>query len=124
MSLRDKSLHELRAIAQGYGVDKLFELSYDRLVQEIELAQEEMMPAPAVEVPMPQYDARLMLKAPSRKSSKEEVEQMLQPFFALGMHLTWMNDEEWRMQLGAKENTGTIRQPLRNIVKCAQEIIR
>jgi hypothetical protein len=124
MSLRDKSLHELRAIAQGYGVEKLFQLSADKLIQEIELAQEEMLPTPQIDVPMPQYDARLMTRAPSRKTNRVDVEEALRPYIMLGLKVEWINDEEFIFKCGVKEDTGTLRQPLRAVLRQASGVLK
>ena len=123
MSLRDKSLSDLRAIAQGYGVENLFEKDAAHLIQAIELKQEAMIPTPKVEIPRPEYDARLMLKAPSRRSSKLELDTLLQPYVDKGMHVSWVDEETWHFQCGKKEDTGTLRQPLRNILSAADKVM-
>ena len=124
MSLREKTLHELRSIAQGYGITNLFGKDAKHLIQEIELQQERMAPEPEIVIERPAYDARLMTKAPSRKTHEQEIRTLLQPYVERGLHLNFPTPEEWHMRFGDKEDTGTVRQPLRNILRCAEEVFK
>lgn len=124
MSLTDKTLHELRAIAQGYGVTNLFGKDAKHLIQEIQLHQESMAPETRIVIERPAYDARLMTKAPSRKTSQQEITELLQPYVERGLHLSFPNEEEWHMRFGDREDTGTVRQPLRQILRCAEGVFQ
>lgn len=123
-ALRDKSIHELRQMAQAFGVSgDLFSMGAPQLVQAIEQRQQAMLPEPAVAISRPEYDARLMTKAPSRTSSVAEIVDILKPYTERGLHLEFMEDD-WRMRWADREDTGTIRQPLRVILGCAERIIQ
>lgn len=122
--LENKNLHQLRGIAQSFGIADIFSKTDIQLRQEISLKQETLAPPkPEPITPLP-YNAKLMTKAPSRKSTKEEAIETLKPFTDKGLHLTFPNEEEWHMRWGKKEDTGTLRMPLRILVKCAGEIMR
>jgi len=121
--LRDKSIHQLRAIAQGFGVKDLFKLDHAHLVQEIELKQQGMIPKETIEIPKPEYDARLMNKPPARLSDKEAIEGVLAPYVLKGLHLSF-DHEHWTMRFGKKNDTGSLRMPLKTVLYCAGQIMR
>lgn len=120
--LSTKSITELRGIAQSFGIPDVFQKDKPQLLQVIELKQQAIAPAPKVEIPKPEYDARLMLKPPSRKSSKEEIERLLAPYLVRGMHLKF-DEERWYMQHGKKTDEGTLRMPLRIVLRCAEKVM-
>lgn len=124
--LESKSIHDLRQIAQSFGIapDKLFQMDAVQLRQAIELRQEKMQPVPEIVIPKPEYDARLMTKPPSKSSTQDQIVELLKPFTSIGMHLDFPEAETWRMRHGKKEDTGTIRQPLRIIRQCAEKIMK
>lgn len=120
--LQKKSLTELRGMAQAFGIPDLFQKDKFQLIQAIELKQQGMAPAPKIEIPKPEYDARLMTKAPSRKSSQPEIESLLIPHVNRGMHLKF-DEERWYMSFGKKTDEGTIRMPLRTVLHCANKVM-
>lgn len=122
--LRSKSIHELRSIAQGMGVTDIFAKDQIQLVQAIELKQQALMPEPEIVIPKPEYDARLMTKPPAKKGSQQELEELLAPYIARGMRLSFPEPEIWHMVCGKKEDTGNMRQPLKNILQCADKIMK
>ena len=123
MSLSTKSLTELRGIAQMVGVADIFSLSRAHLLQAIELKQSAIAPMPVVELPeQPMYDARLMSMPPAEISEREEIEELLEPYVARGLRIKF-DDERWYMAIGAKTDEGTLRMPLRVVLRKAQEIM-
>ena len=124
MSLHGTPLYKLRAIAQGYGIPDIFQKTDIQLRQAIEIKQNEVAPKVApVQVAIP-YDARLMTKPPSKKSAKHELLVMLQHLVERGLEVTFPNEEEWHMRMGKKEDMGTMRQPLKNVLECASRLMR
>lgn len=122
--LRKKSIHDLRVMAQAFGVNEIFEKDAARLIQEIELKQEKIFTPPVVELPFkPEYDARLMTKPPSRRSSPNEITDLLEPYIKIGLKLR-LDEERWYMVCGAKTDEGTIRMPLRHVLECARRIMK
>ncbi len=121
--LTKKSLTDLRGIAQSFGIADLFAKDKVQLIQAIEMKQQGIAPAPKIEIPKPAYDARLMTKAPSRKSSQAEIEELLAPFVARGLRLKF-DEERWYMSIGKKTDEGTIRMPLRHVLNCATKIMQ
>ena len=75
--LLKKSVHDLRIMAQAFGVTDIFEKDQKRLIQDIELKQENSF-VPSIQLPpRPMYDGRLMTASPSEISSPEELVDLL-----------------------------------------------
>lgn len=121
--LRKKSITDLRAIAQGYGIPDIFKKTDIQLIQAIELKQKDMTPEPEASIPQPQYDARLMDKPPAKKSDRQLIRELLQNHLNAGLHLSF-TDEEWHMKHGKKSDSGTIRMPLRTVLNCANNVMK
>lgn len=122
--LRHKSLHQLRGIAQSYGISDIFSMDDKQLIQAIEIKQQaHAVPAPIAEIPQPQYDARLMTKPPSKRSDEQSIREMLAGHVARGLHLSFTN-EGWRMQWEKRADEGTLRMPLRVVLHCANQIMK
>lgn len=120
-----KTIHELRAIAQGYGVSgNIFSMGENELNQAIQLKQTELAPKPSIIIPPPEYDGRLRHKPPSKTSSKNDIRELLKPYTDIGMQLSFPLPETFHMSYNKKEDTGNIKQPLRVILGCAREIMK
>lgn len=120
--LQNKSLIELRGIAQSLGVADVFQKDHAQLLQAIEIKQQAVLPVPKLEIPRPEYDARLMSKPPSRKSNQADIEQLLVPYVSRGLHLKF-DEERWYMQHGKKTDEGTLRMPLKIVMRCAEKVM-
>lgn len=124
MTLSTKSLVELRGIAQLLDIPDIFSLDKPHLLQAIQQKQNDSIPsAPPTDIPKPNYDARLMTKAPASIGSKEDIEQLLQQYVARGLLLTF-DEERWHMSLGQREDEGTLRMPLRTVLMCAEALFK
>ena len=121
--LREKSVTDLRSIAQGYGISDLFSKDKNALIQAIELKQQDMQPEAKVVIPRPEYDARLMTKPPSKKIRKEEdAYNLLKPYIDRGLVFT-VDEERWYMRFKDKTDEGTKRMPLRVLLGCAEKLL-
>lgn len=109
-------------MAQAFGVSDIFSKTAEQLEQDIE-AKKRPVVAIKEEIHISPYDARLMTKAPSRKTSQEEIQEILQPFVDVGLKLRF-DEERWYMSIGNKTDEGTLRMPLRVVVECAKRIYR
>ncbi len=121
--LREKSLTDLRGIAQSYDIADIFQKDKGQLVQAIELRQEQLQPKPKVEIPKPEYDARLMTKIPARKSEQQMIEELLEPYVTKGLKVSFPEPETWAMAFGIRNDTGSMRIPPRIILKCADKVL-
>jgi hypothetical protein len=121
--LLNKSLVELRGIAQSFNIPDIFQKDTIQLIQAIEMKQQGITPAPKVEIPRPEYDARLMTKPPSKRSDKEAMEELLAPHIARGLHFKVdENAEWWSMSHGKRTDEGTMRMPLKTVLRCAEKL--
>jgi len=118
-----KSVHDLRIMAQAFGVTNIFEKDQKRLIQDIEIKQRSNQPPVVALPPRNPYDARLMTQVPSRTSSPIAVTELLEPYITLGLKLSFQ-DDTWAMRYGNRNDCGTLRQPLRNILDCADKLMR
>lgn len=121
--LREKSLTDLRSIAQGYGITDIFSKDKLQLLQDIELKQQDMQPKPVIDIPKPEYDPRIMSKIPARLSERSYIEQILQPYVDRGMCLTFPEPETWAISLDKRNDTGSMRIPPRVILNCASKVM-
>lgn len=121
--LRNKSLTELRGIAQSFGVADIFTKDQLQLIQAIELRQQDMQPTTAPIIPKPEYDARLMTRPPAKRSEVEVAEELLAPYVERGLHLRF-DEERWYMSYSGRTDEGTLRMPLRVLMKCADNLMR
>lgn len=120
--LRNKSLTELRGIAQSFGIPVDFSKDAVQLAQAIEAKQKDMVPKP--EAPARPVDGRLTYKSPSRRTSKTEIVEVLAPYVDRGLRLEFPDDDSWTMALGNKNDSGNIRIPLRVVVNCAERLFK
>lgn len=123
MTLRKKSLTDLRAIAQSYSIPDMFQKTDIQLIQAIEDKQTEMLPKAVIEIPKPEYDARLMDKPPARLSDRGLVEELLAPHVSKGLHLSF-DEERWYIKFGKKTDEGSLRMPARSILNCANNVLK
>lgn len=123
-TLRDRSIHELRGMAQAFGVADIFEKDIPHLIQDIELRQQTLAPAPVPLPPLPDYDARLMTKPPSKRSVPDDVVTLLEPYITRGLRFTIDdNAETWAMQFNKVTDSGTMRMPMRHLLEAARRVM-
>lgn len=122
--LEKKSIHELRSIAQGMAIPFAFSDDAVILRQKIDSKNQGMIPAPTYIPPRPEYDARLMLKPPSKFSNEADVKALLQEHMKRGLILTFPAPEQWHMVCGKKEDSGNMRMPLRVLLHVAEQVMR
>lgn len=120
--LREKSLTDIRSIAQGYAIPDIFAKDRLQLEQAIEQKQKDMIPKAEITVIQPEYDPRLMTKTPARKSDKEMIEDLLAPYVVRGLRLSF-TPEGWSMSYDKRNDSGTLRMPPRIVLKCADRVL-
>lgn len=121
--LSDKSLTQLRGIAQSLDIPNIFQKDKAHLIQAIELKQSASIPLPAIDIPKPEYDARLMTKPPSKKSEVTEIEKLLAPYVERGLKVRF-EDERWFFSYNKKTDEGTLRMPMRQVLRCAEKLLK
>jgi len=123
--VHDKSIHQLRAIAEGYGIPNIFSKQKHELVQAIELCQKAQLPDQKITPPpRREYDTRIMSRRPANSFSKEDALDVLEPYFVYGLKIEFPDPDRWHMTLKGKEDTGTMRMPLRVLLDCADRLLK
>jgi len=123
-SIQSKSITELRAIAQGYGVDDIFKKDQTQLLDAIRQKQTNMQPEPEIVIPKPEYDARLMSRPPAKNINNDWALELMQPYIARGLTFSIdENGERWSMKCGKKNDEGTMRMKPMTLLQCADRVI-
>lgn len=118
--LRNKTIYELRAIAQGLGIDDLFSKDLNQLLQTIELKQKAMIPEQPVIPVNPEYDVRLLNEG---SADHKDIEELLVFHVERGLRLSFPSPDQWHMRVGKKEDSGTITMPLATVLDCANKLM-
>lgn len=121
--LAKKTLTQLRTMAQAFGVTDIFEKDEAHLIQAIETKQLAMQPAPISLPPRDPHDARLMTERPNKICSPLEITEALRAHIQMGLKLSFQ-PEYWSMACGRKTDTGSLRMSLRDILGCADRVLR
>lgn len=61
-----------------------------------------------------------VMVVPIEKSNREEIIEALEPFTSKGLRIVSIDDNCWHFKHGLREDSGTMHQPLRRIIRCAQ----
>ena len=123
--LVNKSITELRGVAQAMGVVWGFGDDKDRLIHLIETKRDVTVPpAPVLDIPLPNNQL-LRTLPPARISREQEIMGFMQPYIDRGLRFTISDDlQTWSMQAGIKTDSGTMRQPPRILIECAEKVLK
>ena len=118
-ALIDKSMTELRSIAQALSIADIFQKSKVHLVQEIQQRGVELSPKSE---PPPQIPVRILQAHEAETCDRALLLELLQPYVDRGLkvHIT---DEMWRFSYKAKTDSGTLKMQMRTALKKAHEIM-
>lgn len=123
--MHDKSIHQLRAIAEGYNIPDIFSKQRHELEQAISLAQVAQLPEQKfTPPPRREYDTRIMSRRPANSFTKEDALDVLEPYFSYGLKIEFPDPDRWHMRVKGKEDTGTMRMPLRVLLDCADRLLK
>lgn len=123
-AIHEKSLTELRTIAQGLGVAGLLSKNRPQLISAIEarnkVAYQVKPKAPEVII----EDSRLRDAPPAEECTEDMILEVLLPYINRGLIVEFDNKGSWTMQWGDKNDSGTMAQPLRNVVRYAKRLMK
>lgn len=122
--LKNKSIIELRSIAQGLGVEILFSDTKEDLMQKIDSGLTVQLPPAPPPLPNVPSDIRLRTTPPAANSTPSEITDVLAAYIKRGLVVTFPAENQWHIRLARKEDSGTLRMPLRAIVKCADKLFQ
>ena len=115
--LNEKTLTELRTIAQGLGVEEIFSKSTAHLMQDIEKKHGELIPKEKIVIPV---EYRTL--PTGEIVDKAQLMELLEPYIKRGLKVV-ISDETWRFSRGNKNDSGTLRMPIRIALKKAAEVL-
>ena len=115
--LNDKSLTELRTIANGLGIKDIFSKSPAVLIHDIEVKHSALIPKEKIIVPI---EYRLI--SSTDMCDKDELLELLEPYIQRGLKV-FIGDETWRFSFGNKNDSGTLRMPYKIALKKAAEVL-
>ncbi len=115
--LKEKSLTELRTIAQGLGVTDIFSKSQAILMQDIEKKHGELIPKEKIVIPV---EYRTLPHG--NVIDKDQLMELLQPYIRRGLKVV-IDDEIWKFSCGKKNDSGNLRMPIKIALKKAAEVL-
>lgn len=121
MSLEKKSIHELRGIAQAVGLDMDWEWDRLKLIKKID-GKVAPPPPPVPSMSDEPQDQRLRTVPPAYNLSQHAITEAMRPYMDKGIVLTYPTAETWQMNIGKRQDSGSIRVPLRVIIECAKAL--
>ena len=123
--LDNKTIPELRAIAEGYGIPDLFSKDKAELLQAIRGKQTASIPVPVfVEPVQNDYDSRLMTKRPAKETTQAVAVEILADYVRQGLELTFPEPDRWSMRYKDRTDSGTMRMPPRTMLYCANKLMK
>ena len=120
MSLKDKSLTELRNIAQVIGIPDIFEKSSGQLLQLIEAAELGKTVDP-IEMP-PAFVGLTNERRLAPLLDPSTVVDMLAPWIKIGLKVR-LEGDRWYLANGERTDEGSMRMPLRHVWQCAEKLM-
>lgn len=123
-NLQNKSITQLRGIAQSFGIENIFQMDRVKLTQTIEMKQAALQPIPEVVIPKPDYDARLMSKPPAKQVDGKWAKELLREYISRGLNFRVdEHGERWYMVSGKKNDEGTMRMRPDTLLSCAKRVM-
>lgn len=122
--LEDRSLTELRAMAQAMNAIFSFADDKNALIKIIRDCMEAKVPKPRIPDPVQPADTRLLIRPPRYVSTEAEIVEILLPFTLKGLIIRFPAEDQWMMTYQKREDSGTLRMPLRDVVECARRMMR
>lgn len=117
MALEDKSIHELREIADKLLIPDIFAKSAKELIRDIQIKQNTLVPTPE---PVPVANE----VSPEVWGDREaEIMALLSNFIERGLHVSF-SGSTWRIFRNEKEDSGHISAQNKAIVKAAEVVMR
>lgn len=118
MTLKAKSLTELRGIAQAMGMNPSWDAGKQKLLDQINdhVAAKINLPDKPIQIEINTTDA------PTR--DKTEIENALKDFEPLGLRLTFPSTSTWEIYCNGRRDSGSMSIPLWSIIQCAKELVR
>lgn len=119
MSLKEKSLTELRSIAQSMGIIPRYDVGKEHLLQQISSHVTERVQAPTKPI-----EVNIIGGADDRALTQASITEAMKGFAELGLVVTFPDSRTWELSCNGKRDSGTMSMSLWNIVNCAKELVK
>jgi hypothetical protein len=71
----------------------------------------------------PQAPVSPVVSRPAEYTSPQALREALEPYIARGMRIEYLDEDGFEIAVGLKNDSGTLHQPLRNIMKCVYALM-
>jgi hypothetical protein len=122
--LEARTIVEIRNIASGFGVDWTFGDSKTALIAKIDAHLQRDVPRPAIPEPLQVSDRSLALVPPRFVVSQAQIMDAMQPYIARGLRVRFPTDDTWQFDCAKKSDSGTVFAPMRDIINCAEAVLK
>ncbi len=112
-------------MCQAMGLEYTFGQDAKQLIKTIEARMiiERRDAEPLPQASLIPSDDRLRTRPPAKACKQTELHELLQPFIERGLHVSYPDVETWEMTYKGRQDSGTMRQPPRNVLKCAERLM-
>lgn len=122
--LEERSIIELRSMASAMGCRFEFSHNREKLIDIINKHMDDKVPKPRIPDPMEPADHRTSLRPPRFSCSQQDVIDGLSYWTAKGLVLQFPTIDTWLIMHGKRQDSGTLNAPLRDIMRCARDLMR
>jgi hypothetical protein len=122
--LEDRSLTELRALAQAMGAKFAFADDKSKIIANIREHMAAKVPKPRIPDLVEPSDQSLIIVPPKYVCTQKQIVDALQPYTLKGLVIRFPTEDQWMLSCGKKEDSGTLRMPLLDVVRCARDMVR
>ena len=122
--LEERSITELRAMAQAMDAKFVFSDDKQRLITIIRDCMQAKIPKPRIPDNIEPSDDRFIIRPPKYVCTQREVIDALQPMIDAGLQVTFPTTDTWFLRFGKREDTGSMKMPPLHVLRCAKEIMR
>lgn len=122
--LEDRSITELRAMAQA--MDAKFSFSDDKtaMISIIRDCMASKVPKPRTPDDLRPADQRFIITPPKYVCTQSDVLDILQPFIKQGLQVTFPTVDQWHIKFDKREDSGSMMIPPLAVMRCAKELMR
>lgn len=94
-----------------------------RLIETIRDFMAAKVPPLQIPDPLAPSDQRLSISVPKFISTQVEISDALADYIKRGLRLTFPTEDQWMITITKKQDSGSLRMPLVDIVRCARDLM-
>lgn len=107
-------------------MDAPFEFSDDKtaLIGIIRGEMAAKVPKPRIPDNIEPSDQSLTITPPKYVCTQQTIMDVCAPYVAKGLRITFPTTDQWMMRFGKREDSGTLRMPPLDVVRCARDMVK